>query len=932
MACRLPSGIEKLYAAITPSIESNHPEALQQRIVCLQLAELIPEECDSLDLSRTLRVEVNEALRRYSVKLLTLLETWLVQNVASVELVFHSLLTLTSYIPKCFQLSDLYDKHVLIIERSWDLVNDYGSSAKPALDFFVKLFVSKESDRTDSRDRAVYYLYDQIRRSYDYDRRHYGKLVEPSSDDLVFATALVEMVEAEVVYTASHQDLAVPIFQVILGWFGSSRKYSLSTIDLWLAAGDIPMSNRQPYLQREAMQHVLYSSIVLSSHLISDSDVEVEEYRDEDVGIVDVLKLCYDGLGSELYIAVLASYYQEHLSKSSDQNRVLLVHEVVMYHLTQIIDYEEDLSTLCSNQTLYAIMIQLLHISSHSVKSPSVDIVIPTALQLMGKAGRLSSVTGNNAELQSQQVLCLETLLLSINSSMKSYNIKIACKSLKAILMNWCPAYLKSITVSDALDILIYTLQSILSYMQTNILEEDSGGSSYDLLWSYLNLIKSMDPLTHGLLIEEVLNNLLSSLESSVAMLTVALESRAHLTNDHLKHTICAMLVLRLIVKVYGDFQDDLKTHTRISLLLASLCKLALSSSILAYNEHLYDEFSHLIVELSLWQSFLQIMNMEDIVAFALSKLKSKSLVDLLASFRCLSSISTCQMSNTNLIWKIYHSMVMVVSETFVDPRIELTSSSSVNHQGSLHILDDSVESIDSLYDFLSFILSQYLVDPLLSSSLSPAQASPCLSLDQVADILLRVFIISSAILSYYSDESLSRQVLRSLKLIFSPPSASNDGPGIFMLVINHINIEHIDTMVSIIYYYCILASSSSLRRSLAIDVLVNMIAYYLLMNAQDYLENFLTAFMLAPNVPFTSTIAIVPSTSFQDHHIVVAVVKYLLTLAPVAAGLTSTGSSTTLTDSTIMQYKRRTHNYLDDINKVWNHELDIEALQDHFR
>lgn len=971
LAARLSGGIDRLYNSVLSMLQDSH-NPLQgamtsyRRRLCFSLISLIPEECETLDISRSSRLSINQTMEQFLKEYLARITALIASNVVDQELLAQIFSSLSKYSTKGLTLTTLYTDYRAIFDCGWSMmmVNSIQSYTVTYLTLLTSLLSSSDSPRSAARDEAVFTVCCRLIEIFNLFKGLLNQSKNISSDEILFTANAISMVEGEIQFTASHNDLGVGMLQIALFLLSyKSKRVSLNTVDIWLTLSDIRLSSRIPYLQKDVYRTVLSIIYNQSIHRVDDDDdITVEEYRDVDVGIYEVTRCCFEALEADEYIDVLV---KEYSSKSNEINTnamsptVIAIHEVTIHYIQLAIDFEEDLDMMLQCQSFKEIFchlyrIVLSYISQSDLWKPSGnndDIYshfLQSALQFISKGCRLSRFVVGESILREYFVTTFEImshyLLLP-----QGNRTAIVIKAYSSIISQWANNYMKHISTEEQLRLAHNICDHVMACLAQNhhdnrqvtsdiSYKESKGDKVIDDKRLFVIFLRFLSTLDHPSIRCEVLSKAMDSVKTLTETLLHMISLPTMKTIDCIRSYVLVTFMTSRILEVFGDLSTlDVNLHTLLSQFISLSIIIYMQSeqyihlthhSIFLSSDAVFQGVSMVYSEMMLWEKYREniIIDHQLFLDMICKKLKSKSSIDIQGAIRCITASLNCYQEDMNdknndkqmLCIEIFYSSVKIVSEAIYK-----------DEKNVIHVFDDGADTIEVFYNYLYVTLSKIIIHMREMSSYWTTSGDIRLR-QWMTSIIYHIIKISVNVYQGYShEEALPRSIFRVMDIVYD---ILMDQQIAHIFVTQNEMLDAMNRFSMMLLYYGLLLSSSSLHRSLAMDILIKLIAFYSYIQRLDELKGLFVMILASglPNELIGQSTDVSLNDVFHDPNIHIPVVMYLINMcSQLIVG--STDQTNSPSKELLAGNKRRFRSYCEDVNKVWKHELDVESLQDYF-
>ena len=327
----------------------------------LDMLTMAPAEVEALDVSRTLRLELQEHLQHILPQVLQLINRIAVANESESQVV-EAIKLLVSWLQQGVTLSGLFEEHRCIFNMLWLCLQSRNEASVVQCCSLIKDIVSlSEFPRTAARDQAVSEIVRIVTLSGPALAPFFA--VDGSSDSAAheICSCITSLVCNETAHLSGPESCNIDFFSLLLSCVAQrSRKIASLTFDAWLSLQDVAVIARHPFLQSQIyyslltilLTHCKYRDGFVGWDLeIDDDEDDFSAYRDQRQGLQEVLVACFYALQVDFYRAL------QNEVMSADSWQCL---EAVLYVLYSIMDSAKGLISSSSSSS-DSVPILLLH-------------------------------------------------------------------------------------------------------------------------------------------------------------------------------------------------------------------------------------------------------------------------------------------------------------------------------------------------------------------------------------------------------------------------------------------------------------------------------------------------------------------------------------------------------------------------------------------
>ena len=368
---RSSCGVQKFIQIAFSLLEQSSSSMLPS--LGLDMLAMAPAEIEALDISRSLRLELQENLQ-LSLPRVLLLITKIATTNKSESQVVEAVKLLASWLHQGVTLSGLFEEQRCVFNMLWLCLQSGNEESVVQCCILMKDIVSiSEFPRTAARDKAILEIVRIVTLS--------GPALAPffaidcHSDNAAheICCCITSLTCNETAHLSKSASCNVDFFSLLLTCAAQRpRKIASITFDAWLSLQDIPVAARHPYLQKQ-----IYSSLltILLTHCkygngfvcwdseTNDDEDDFTAYRDPRQGLQDVLIVCIYALQRDFFRTL-----REELRTGDSWQSV----EAVLYVLYAIMDSSKG---LISDSSSDSDPVQLLVDVANKVISMNTSII-----------------------------------------------------------------------------------------------------------------------------------------------------------------------------------------------------------------------------------------------------------------------------------------------------------------------------------------------------------------------------------------------------------------------------------------------------------------------------------------------------------------------------------------------------------------------------
>jgi hypothetical protein len=272
---------------------------------------MAPGEVEALDISRALRLELQEQFLQSVPQILSLVDRICLSNESECKVV-EALRLLSSWLGQGVTLSSLFEEHNCIFNSLWKgLHTGHEDSIVQCCALLREMLSISEFPRTVMRDRAVMDIVKMFTSS--------GPSLAPffaadnSSDNAAheICSCIASLVCSETALVSAPDTCSVEFCMLLLSCASHRpRKIAALTFDAWLSLQDIPVALRHPLLHKQIylsllgalLSHFQYPEGFTSweAELVDDED-DFTDFRDQRQGAQEVIVVCFYALQGDFF-------------------------------------------------------------------------------------------------------------------------------------------------------------------------------------------------------------------------------------------------------------------------------------------------------------------------------------------------------------------------------------------------------------------------------------------------------------------------------------------------------------------------------------------------------------------------------------------------------------------------------------------------------
>jgi hypothetical protein len=307
---RIPNGVKSFVSHAFTLYSDPQFQGLGSgpKLIALEMLAVVPGEVSQLDISREMRLELEQGLLDFLTPVLGLLQaaagcqaegaaTMLRLGVSSV---------LHAWLSVGVTLDTLFIDHRPLLEFVLsELSLSCVENVKKACTILSKVMTVKEHPRSGVRDEATFWVLGEIMNATSSFAQYFG---EDGDEDVAFEIidCIVSIVVAELPFLCRPDRFQASIFDLLLMFLRQKpRKLASITFDIWCNLDDIPVRERHPFLTgagdrargASIYTQVLEVLVLQCMHHpedMEDDDCEdIDSFRDGRQGIQEVFIACY---------------------------------------------------------------------------------------------------------------------------------------------------------------------------------------------------------------------------------------------------------------------------------------------------------------------------------------------------------------------------------------------------------------------------------------------------------------------------------------------------------------------------------------------------------------------------------------------------------------------------------------------------------------
>lgn len=277
----------------------------------MDMLTMAPGEVEALDISRALRLELQDQFLQSLPQILSLVDQICLSNESECKVV-EALRLLSSWLGQGVTLSSLFEEHNCIFNSLWKgLHTGHEDSIVQCCTLLREVLSISEFPRTAMRDRAVMDIVKMFTSS--------GPSLAPffaadkDSDNAAheICSCIACLVCSETALVSAPDTCSVEFCTLLLSCASQRpRKIAALTFDAWLSLQDVPVALRHPLLHKQ-----IYLSLLgaLLSHFqypegftswdaeLTDDEDDFTDFRDQRQGVQEVIVVCFYALQGDFF-------------------------------------------------------------------------------------------------------------------------------------------------------------------------------------------------------------------------------------------------------------------------------------------------------------------------------------------------------------------------------------------------------------------------------------------------------------------------------------------------------------------------------------------------------------------------------------------------------------------------------------------------------
>lgn len=326
------------------------PQCSRNMSLGMDMLTMAPGEVEALDISRALRLELQEQFLQSLPQILSLVDQICLSNESEVKVV-EALRLVSSWLGQGVTLSSLFEEHNCIFNSLWKgLHTGHEDSIVQCCALLREVLSISEFPRTSMRDRAVMDIVKMFTSSGPSLAPFFaaGSATDNAAHEI--CSCIASLVCSETALVSAPETCSVEFCSLLLSCTSQRpRKIAALTFDAWLSLQDVPVASRHPLLHKQ-----IYLSLLgaLLSHFqypegftsweaeLRDDEDDFTDFRDQRQGVQEVLVVCFYALQGDFFQCL-----GDWLSGSSSSSWFRL--EAVLCVLNAVMDSAKKFVTEC---------------------------------------------------------------------------------------------------------------------------------------------------------------------------------------------------------------------------------------------------------------------------------------------------------------------------------------------------------------------------------------------------------------------------------------------------------------------------------------------------------------------------------------------------------------------------------------------------------
>lgn len=305
----------------------------------MSMLTMAPEEVAALDISRALRLELQDQLLNALPQILLLVSRITTANESELKVV-EAIKLLSSWLSQGVTLSALHEEYKCIFSSIWKgLHSGNEDSTMQCCSLLRELLSHTEFPRSTGRNVAVLEIAKMLVSSKASFAVFFtaDKASESAAHEI--CSCIISLLCYETALLSAPDTAIVDLWHLLLSCATQRpRKLAVLTFDAWLSLQDLPVAERHPFLQMVVF-HSLLDTLLLHSQYPEgftswdadegDDEDDFTAFRDQRQGVQDVIVVCFYAMQRDFF-----NLLTERLQESNTWNRL----EAVMSVLSCVMD------------------------------------------------------------------------------------------------------------------------------------------------------------------------------------------------------------------------------------------------------------------------------------------------------------------------------------------------------------------------------------------------------------------------------------------------------------------------------------------------------------------------------------------------------------------------------------------------------------------